>query len=198
MYLHRQQPLLALMGWNEMSVLAKNNFPTLFHASANSIVENSAKIASGNYNYAAELGGYNFLVRDKTDSILANLSIDSTQLNDKVSEENMVALEKLLALCHAKGKKVFFIRSPLHKKHQGFEHEKTFKALLNNRFSAVELLDFSAVPLENSDFADLEHLNFRGARKYSLWFNSLLKDGLLEKENKQSYINEKAKNIAPH
>ena len=45
----------------------------------------------------------------------------------------------------------------------------------------------------NSEFGDLEHLNYKGAIVFSNWFSNLLKSGVLEKRNKQEFINAKIK-----
>jgi hypothetical protein len=57
----------------------------------------------------------------------------------------------------------------------------------------LEYLDFLKFPLKNAQFADPEHLNHKGAKVFSQWFNQLLKKGLLEKNNKQDFINEEIK-----
>ncbi len=58
----------------------------------------------------------------------------------------------------------------------------------NTKFSAVELLDFVDFPMPNNGFADDAHLNEFGAERYSTFFNYLLENGLLQKINKQKYI----------
>jgi hypothetical protein len=50
-------------------------------------------------------------------------------------------------------------------------------------------LDFADFPILNSEFGDLEHLNYRGAAKFSIWFNKLIESGLLQEPNKQLLIN---------
>ena len=63
--------------------------------------------------------------------------------------------------------------------------------ILSTRFADIEFLDFAKYPLQNSEFGDFDHLNYRGARKFSIWFNQLIDDGLLERTDKQSFINER-------
>ena len=60
--------------------------------------------------------------------------------------------------------------------------------MLKSKFSDTEFLDFSQFQLLNSEFGDLAHLNHKGATKFSIWFNNLLNNGLLEKDNKQKFI----------
>jgi hypothetical protein len=61
---------------------------------------------------------------------------------------------------------------------------------LGTEFGDIEYLDFSKFPLSMEEYGDLEHLNEFGAKRFSIWFNKMIKDGLLEMDNKQKYINE--------
>ena len=85
---------------------------------------------------------------------------------------------------------VYLVRSPLHPKYEGLGNETLFRRLLNTEFRNAEFLDLKDYPLPDSDYGDLEHVNYRGAKKYSLFFNKLIKQGLLEKTDKQKFINE--------
>ena len=53
----------------------------------------------------------------------------------------------------------------------------------------VEFLDFSKFPLENSEFGDLEHLNYKGAKVFSEWFNTIITKGVLLEYNPRETIN---------
>ena len=82
----------------------------------------------------------------------------------------------------------------MHPKYEGFENEDLFKKILRTKFSNIEFLDFAKFPALNSDFGDFEHLNYRGADKFSKWFNGLINAGLMNRSNKQQLINEKIEN----
>ena len=90
---------------------------------------------------------------------------------------------------------IILIRSPFHKKYQGFNNENLFTGVLKSRFSNISFLDFKYFPLNDSEYKDFEHLNFKGAKKFSLFFNELIKDSILEKENMQFIINQKMNNF---
>ena len=77
----------------------------------------------------------------------------------------------------------------MHPKYDGRDNEKIFQSILKSNFSGIEFLDFKDFPLSNSEYGDLEHLNYRGANKFSPFFDRLLKGGLLEKSDKQGFIN---------
>jgi hypothetical protein len=138
------------------------------------------------------MGGYLHLVRDKTDSLLqASLLYARRKPPDmSVSPVNLIYLRKIIEMCKERGVRVILIRSPLHPVYDGFKNKSRYKQVLNNEFNDVEFLNLRNFPLRNSDYGDLEHLNYRRAGKYSLFFNRLLKGGLLDSANKQKFIND--------
>jgi hypothetical protein len=162
---------------NNQSVLLKNNF--------NIIKDRS-------YDYTKKIGGYEYSIREKTDSILAiaEMSNKPGTTGFKVSEKNMYYLEKIIEECKKEKKQVYFIRSPIHGMSPVLNNEVFFQRVLHSRFAGIEFLDFKNFPLSNTEFGNLEHLNFRGAQKISIFFNKLLQKGLLEKKDKQSFIND--------
>lgn len=148
-------------------------------------------IFTSNYKYLYNKGGYLYLVRD---NVIKELKIHKdldTIKNEKVqiSELNLKYLEKCISICKSKNIKVYLVRSPLHHKYSGLYNEQEFQKQIHTRFKNIEFLDFRKYPLSNTEFGDLEHLNYRGARKFSIWFNLLLENGLLIQKNKQQFIN---------
>jgi hypothetical protein len=179
----------AFMDLNSYKLLLKEN-PKCFLSSSKTLIKYSIKSAFRGFKNQDDIGGYLYLVRDKTDSLLANVSIHSISENkpQELSEKNIEYLRKTVDYLVSKNKKVFLIRSPLHKRYEGFNNEKQFQKLLKRKFSDIEFLDFSQFPLLNLEFGDLGHLNHKGATKFSIWFSNLLNNGLLEKDKKQNII----------
>ena len=162
-----------------------------------SIVNNVYYIFSlKNISVDQKMGGYEDLVRDKTDSLLGVLSRNPKQTisDTSFSEANVAYLKKMIQACNQKGVGVYLIRSPLHHQYEGLQNEKKFQEILHNELKPAELLDFRNYPLSNAEFGDLEHANYKGAKKYSLFINKLLKLGLLKKSSKQKFINEQIAN----
>jgi hypothetical protein len=159
-----------------------NAMPALFKYSLNQ--------AFGGFKTQEDIGGYYYLERNKTDSLVAVINQKSAPENpsNSISAYNLKYLEKLINHLTSLNKRVFLIRSPLHNQYEGYSNEEQFQELRKTNFSGVEFLDFSKFALANSEFGDLEHLNYKGARKFSLWFNQLLLEGLLEKNDKQDFI----------
>lgn len=149
------------------------------------------RIYSKDYNFTNVTGGYNRLVRDKTDSLVdvagKNNNSISKVLNN-ISTYNLKYLSLLVQLCKEKGKKVILVRSPIHRLWNSLINEKIYSEIRKRSFGELEFIDFSKFPLSNSEFGDFGHLNYRGAEKFSLWFDKMLAKGLLELPNKQEFI----------
>lgn len=56
------------------------------------------------------------------------------------------------------------------------QNELIFQKIWKDKFKEVTFLDFKDFPLNDSDFADIEHLNDKGAKKFSTYFNTFMKD----------------------
>jgi hypothetical protein len=181
----------------DLFVLLSHNFKDFVNDQKLLFKKNLHRIIDGKYNYIRwrELGRYNYLIRDKTDSLVAAMANRSTgnisQTNVEISEINIFYLEKIVQVCRSHNVKVFFIRSPLHKLYQGISNRKKFKEIRTTRFARVEYIDFKNYPLLDSEFGDFEHLNYRGAKKFSIFFNQLIKSGMLQQENKQKFVMER-------
>ncbi|MCX6210664.1 MAG: hypothetical protein NTZ59_14470 [Bacteroidetes bacterium] len=149
-------------------------------------------IATSKYNFLEGRGGFKRLFRNKLkDSI--KLNEENSYKKDtiiNISEINLSYLEKMIRFCKSKNVNFFLVRSPLHSVNNGMSDEILFQKILHTRFNNVEFLDFKNYPLTDAEFADLDHLNYYGAGKFSKWFNNLLEKGLLSNNNKQKFIND--------
>lgn len=135
-------------------------------------------------------GKYKYLNRNKLDSILKNQNVKNEKLtNFKYSKYNLEYLDKILKICRENKINVYLVRSPVHHAWGALSNEYYFKKLINERYKKYEFLDFKDFPLDNNSYGDLSHLNHFGASKFSLFFNNLLKDKLLDKQDKQEFIN---------
>jgi len=128
------------------------------------------------------------LLARKANPVKPNLGNDYTEINLKY-------LDKIISFCKSNKINVYLVRSPQHKEYTSVSNDKKYQELLNNRYKNSSFLDFNNFPLLNEEYRDLDHLNYKGARKFSIFFNDLLKNGLLEKTNKQQFINQEIKKI---
>jgi hypothetical protein len=187
---------------NNQFFLIKNNPNGYLNSLSNSNRSKLSTIIRIDYDYSNKLGGYKYLVLDKIDSILNNTikinfnnDLTSPENSIKISETNLLYLKKIIELIKFNRKNIFLIRSPQHSKLIMPKDEITFKNILSNRFNNIEYLDFSRFPLSNSEFGDLEHLNYKGAKIFSTWFNNLIENGLLLRPNKQALIDESIRKL---
>ena len=186
----------SFLEWNDYLLLFRNNREG-FVKILSMFLQNNVDVAIKGFRSNVE-GGYFYLERDKTDSLVIALDNlrDSIKVaadieNHELSYTNVDYLEKMVNFCKENNVKPYLIRSPLHEKYEGYNNESIFQMILSTRFSDVDFLDLSKYPLHNSEFGDFDHLNYKGAERFSVWFDKLLKDGLLNKTDKQSFINER-------
>lgn len=191
---HRYINYSPFMDISDKVILAKNNLTGYFNWTSLSLKSNLDRILKQNFAYSESIGGYLYLERDKTDSLVNAIDNNYSQLKTKgISEFNLQYLTRIINFCEEQDKRVILIRSPQHKKYPGYSNELMYQGIRKNRYSSIEYLDFSKFPLTNSEFGDLDHLNTRGAKVFSSWFSKALKNGILLKSDKQSFIDNEIK-----
>jgi len=194
-YMNSKYPRYSpFMNITDKMVLIKNNLSGYLNSTSLSLKDNLGRVIKQNFNYTNSIGGYRYLERYKTDSLVKTMNLYSSQLDVvEVSEYNLKYLSKIIYLCEEQGIRVFLIRSPQHSMYSGYSNENIYQEIRNNLFPSTEYLDFSKFPLDNSEFGDLEHINHKGAKVFSNWFSKLLIMNILEKRNKQEFINKEIK-----
>lgn len=173
-------------------LLIEKNFTNFGNCLSVSVKEKASRILKNDFDYVDEIGGYNYLDRHKTDSLLKvrkpKINNKVVKTNPKLAHYNIKYLNKIIDFCKENNKKVFLIRSPQHKEYPKLNNENIYSEVKKKYFSTVELLDFNDFPLDNAAFGDLDHLNFKGAKVFSNWFDALLKEDLLNRQDKQDFI----------
>jgi len=175
----------------EGNLLFNKNSKSFITSSSKSFRNNIMNILLFNYNYINQIGGYKRLEYSKTDSLIANLKKDTIPSNIKINKlaiTNIEYLEKIVNLCKESNVDIYFVRSPQHIYCNHRVNEKEFIKIKNEKFKNIVFLDFNDFPLNNDEFGNFSHLNYKGARIFSLWFNELLKKGMLTKTNKNEFI----------
>lgn len=141
------------------------------------IPTNLQRILQNQYNYVDFIGGYRHNEGSKIDSLLITHKFDKKKqyiLEEKeLSKYDSAYLKKLVELCNNNNIQLIFVRSPYHNKFDGHNYEVMFQKYRKKNFSDIPFLDFQDFPMDDSEFKDLEHLNHKGARKFSLWFDKL-------------------------
>ncbi|KAA0989880.1 hypothetical protein [Dyadobacter aurulentus] len=178
-----------------LSLLLDKNPVGLVSGIKKNLRQNITIIATSNYSYVANRGSYRYLIKNDVNKEIKKLSTNTNTATTGMhtSEYNLNYLKKIIEFCESKKVKVYLVRSPIHKRHPMVSNEKLFQKVLKTRFDHVDFLDFKDFPVANSEFGDLGHLNFRGARRFSTWFNGLINKGLLTQSDKQQFISENMK-----
>ena len=174
----------------DFGLLIKNNPKDFMNCLSVSTRNNLVKVLTSDYEFTNIMGGY-----FRIDASQTNLTADSVSASrddiDRpgVSLVNLFYLKKIIAYCRGCHKRVFLVRSPQHHSYEYLKNEADFLKIKQAMFSSTEFLDFGMFPLSDDEFADFGHLNYKGAIKFSKWFNTMLNSGLLNTADKQSFIN---------
>lgn len=173
---HQIPSYLAFFNLKDHYVLATINGLSYQQETLKGISANLKRIALNQYNFIDSVGGYRHNEASKVDSILSthkfNPQKQFTLKDNKLSKYDIVYLKKMVSLCIHKNIKIIFVRSPYHKKFDGRNYEDLFQTYRIKNFGAIPFLDFKDFPANDTEFKDLEHLNDRGAIKFSLWFEN--------------------------
>lgn len=178
------------MTFKDYHVLFSHNRQGFIKYLTYSTKKNLKRILSNQQHFEDEIGGYRFLDKELADSTKKNFLESKPIKVEKftLSNTNKKYLLKTVNYFKGSGVKVYFIKSPTYNYTIRTTVEVFLQDILNTKFKHVELLDFSKFPLEASDFFDNGHLNYKGAKKFSIWFDSLLKKGFLDLPSKQVFI----------
>lgn len=168
------------------------SLPIVFRNNVNTIIFKYDDFVASN-----DWGKYYYNKRQHLDFLL-KVEKQKSIKNDfsKFNDVNLFYLDKILNFCKTNDVKIYLIRSPFHKQEPVYmANENKFAEILKTKYINQTFLDFKDFPLLNDEYGDLDHLNYKGARKFSIFFNELLKNGLLEKTNKQQFINQEMEKI---
>lgn len=142
-----------------------------------------------------EWGGFTPLAQNIQQRALDSLEQHSPQdqiikYQYSISEANLWYLGKIVKLAESKQVKVYFFRSPMPKQYRQ-HNEGLLSDILTHEFPQVPFLDFKDFPLRAEDFFDFQHINYRGATKFSAFFKMLADSHVLELKNPQALIHSK-------
>ena len=194
--LSTRYPLYApFLEFKDHMLLFEKNSIGFCNALSLSLNKNFNTIIFNNYNFSELRIGYMKKEGSKLDSLMKVYKNKGRfeKYKSNISLVNIKYLKKIIKVCQDNNKKVFIIRCPITKISKVLQNEKIYRKYLATtcKISKIEFLDFINFPLKNSEFYDTEHLNSKGAVKFSKWFNELLIDGFLNRPHKQKYIDEK-------
>ena len=198
---HRKLAKYALfMDLEGFQFLYKNN-PAYVMGDIKYFFKNNIELWFNGFNHLNNnIGGYLYLERNNSEFLISNYNKDSLNTySNGISDVNLMYLRKMIEVCDNKEVDAFLVRTPLHSLAGERFNEATFSNIKDSLFADIELLDFIDFPLKDNQFGDFKHLNYKGAKLFSEYFDNLLKAGLLNTYDKQNLINKeinvKARNI---
>ncbi len=169
---------LAFFSFNDHKLLATKNNMGYQKAILKGLKLNLTRIAKNEYNFIDSIGGYRYIKWHKTEQILDTLiynpEVQYDENQKKLSEYDLLYLKRMIALCKNNNVNVILIRSPYHKKFIGRKYETLFQSYRNTTFKELNFFDFKDFHIKDSEFGDLQHLNYKGAKKFSLWFEKYI------------------------
>ena len=181
-----------VMTFEDHSFLIKQN-PWSYFKSQEMVIKNNLNFLlyrKKNILDQRDWGSFYANPRQKVDSIIKSnekqIKPNSTKI--VVDTTNLPFVDKIASICKKRGIQLFLIRSPQHPKYAYCENEEQLQKILKTRYSQLFYLDFENFYLLNDDYADLEHLNYKGAKKFSLFFDALLKKGLIQSSNPEQMV----------
>lgn len=186
--LHRYS---AFMDWDDYKVLTKNNWQGVLKSQSLALQSNLKFLLGNNPSYIDHVywGGYLRMTDCKTDSLLVYMNdLPVKKKPAELSETSLAYLDKIIALCKAHNVELFLMRTPIHEKHYSYAYEDAVQELLRHEYSKLTFLDFSKFPLKNADYRDFGHLNYKGANKFSSFFNELLQEGFPDQPDVADYV----------
>jgi len=181
------------MDFEDKFMLAKNNITGFYNANSLTLKHNLGITIKKDYEYVSKIGAYQYLGNIVTDS---TLNAAKPLKKKKNSDANLLYLRKIIDVCEANGKRVVLLRTPTHKNYSGMDNEEKYQGIRNDLFSSVDYLDLARFSAPDHQFADLKHLNYEGATRFSKWFDSVLKKGLLDQADMQSFVDSEIDSLA--
>ena len=146
-----------------------SDFITVFNVNISSILKGLSTP------YINRLGGYGYLERDKLDEDIdrRNAGVDDPDADAKRRSGNRCQIEylrKIIDLCEKSDIKPFMMTPPIYQVDRFYDMPR-FDSLRMAISPDVEYLDFSRMELPDSLYADVDHLNYRGAKVFSEMLN---------------------------
>ena len=110
------------------------------------------------------LGGYEYLVRDKLQEHIT-IQKDKKAHQSSFDFLSKYFLNKTIDFCKANDMTIILLATPQH--HMSKIDTITYKQYHNQNFKDLKFYDYRSMQLHDSCFGDLNHLNYKGAKIFS-------------------------------
>lgn len=183
-----------VMNSEDAGLLFKNNFTGFISSEHKSFMENLDIVLKSKYAILSDRkwGSYLYLKRNKIDSLNKTDTIKKMMAHhsENYSKINIQYLHKIVDLCKKNDIKLVLVRMPLYPTYFKTKNEILYQRIRKEYFSDVPFLDFHSVSFKDDEFGDYDHLNYKGAKRFSIFLDVLIKQGLLDKNKPQQFIDE--------
>ena len=176
-YINWRYPIYSgLMNTSERFFLGYKNPKSFLKTLPKTLKKQFTRVKNNHHNYYASTSGYLYIKESKLDSLIKQNTHKTTADSSyyKESDYNLLYLDKLVALCKEKEVNIYFIRSPLYKDSFYVSNEDLFTTVRKNKYKNIPFIDLKDFSLDNADYRDLHHVNYKGAKKVSIWLNNWL------------------------
>lgn len=167
------------MDAEDYTLLLQHNYKAVLSGELKALKNNISFVMKGKTNFLENnnWGGYLHLKRNKLDSIIKVNYIETIkkEFSPTVSTINVNYLEKIVEFCQQENIKLIFYRTPVHPILFNEYDEQKFQNLRIQKFAQIPFLDFHDFKLTNDEMGDFDHLNYKGARKFSVYFDEFIK-----------------------
>jgi len=123
----------------DINLLINENSKSFITGASKSFRNNLMNLLLFNYDYTNKIGGYKWLKRDKTDSLIINFKKDTIHFSRKkndLSIKNIEYLEKIINFCQENDVNIYLVRSPQHK-YYNRNNEKEFIKIWNKNLKML-------------------------------------------------------------
>lgn len=117
------------------------------------------------------MGGYMYLVRDKLQEDIDRQTTVPLPCQIDTTTQQFRYLRRIEALCRDKGVALILLNAPVYDADK-FTERRKFAQKMVNSLPEFTYVDLSNVPLADSCYGDIAHLNYRGAVLFSRYLQS--------------------------
>ena len=187
---YRYPKYSSYMNLNENLVLIKNNPIDFISAYSRSLRYKLEFFLFNKKNKISSIGSFtpNKKNIQEKDFIKITSKVQEPQ-PQSISKKNIEYLIKIINYCMKNNVRIILIRSPILK----YTNEKIYFRLLQNELSNIDYYDFANFPLKHIHFYNPEHLNVKGAKVLSEWFEILLKKDFINNKDQKILLEKEIK-----
>jgi hypothetical protein len=123
-------------------------------------------------------GRYRFLIRNKITEQSKSYFVKMVKDTEQIDKDEIQGFVNLLSLIKNHPTTFFVItRMPMHKSYSGLENEMLLQNCVKqlNENNNCRFIDFLKINMSDEEFGDEEHLNYRGARKFTPIFRDSMR-----------------------